>query len=128
MKKRLALTAAFVVVLLSLWFAISRNRSRQAQAQRDAAYQVQLDRFQHDVRPGMHRAEVESYLDSKKVSYSQFNSGLGVKIGEEPADEWYCNHWYVYVEFRFSHLRGQAEPLPRDNLDNISIQKIGSCL
>jgi len=76
----------------------------------------------------VHRAEVQSYLDAKKVSYNQINSNLDIKIGEDPADEWYCDRWYVYVEFRFSHLKGQTEPLPFDNLDNISIQKIGRCL
>jgi hypothetical protein len=76
----------------------------------------------------MHRAEVESYLDSKKASYIQINTNLAVKIGQDSADEWYCDHWDVYVEFWFGRLRGQTEPLPLDNLDSISIQKIGSCL
>jgi hypothetical protein len=132
------MTKAIVIVvvaglLLSGWLVYARYEARlaeyrAAQAKHDAAYQEQLDRFQHDVRLGMHRAEVKSYLDSKKVSYIQMNSRLAVKIGEDPADVWYCDRWYVYVEFRFSHLKGQTEPLPLDNLDSISIQRIGSCL
>lgn len=128
MKKRLALVAAVMVVLLSLWLLRSRNQSRRTQAVRDAVYQEQLDRFQHDLRLGMHRAEVKSYLDSKEISYSRINSNLDVRIGQDPADQWYCDRWYVYVEFRFSHLSGQTKPLPLDNLDGISIRKIGSCL
>jgi hypothetical protein len=120
-------------LLLSGWLVYARYEARvaqfrAAQAKRDAAYQGQLDRFQHDVRLGMHRAEVKSYLDSKKVSYVQMNSNLAVNIGEDPANEWFCDRWDVYVEFRFSHLPGQTEPLPLDNLDGISIQRIGHCL
>jgi len=132
MRKAIAIVVA-AGLLLSGWLVYATYEGRlaehrAAQAKRDAAYQEQLDRFRHEAPLGMHRAEVRSYLDSKKVSYIQMNSSLAVKIGEDPADEWFCDRWYVYVEFRFSHLNGQTEPLPLDNLDGISIQRIGSCL
>jgi hypothetical protein len=128
MKKGLAFVAAVMIVLSSLWLVRSRHQSRRAQEVRDALYQEQLSRFQRNVQLGMHRVDVKSYLDSAKVSYLQMNSNLDVKIGEDPAAEWYCDRWYVYIEFRFSHVGGQVEPVPLDNLDSISIQKIGSCL
>jgi hypothetical protein len=128
MKKRMALAAAVMIVLLPFWLVHLRNQSRRARAQRDAAYEERLDRFQHDLGLRMHRAEVKSYLDSNKISFSQINSNFDVKIGQDPAGEWYCDHWYVYVEFRFSYLAGQTQPSPFDNLDGISIRKIGSCL
>jgi hypothetical protein len=132
MKRALAAVAiAGVLVLVwQVWakYEAMREEADAAQAERDVAYQEALARFQHDVRLGMHRVEVRSYLDSEKVSYSQINFNLDIKIGEDPAGEWYCDRWYIYVEFRFNRPKGQTEPSPLDNLDSISIQKIGRCL
>jgi hypothetical protein len=127
MKRGLAL-AAVIGVLFSFWLLRTHNRSRRAQHERDAVYEEQLNRFQRNVRLGMHRTEVKSYLESAKVPYVQMNSDLAVKIGEYAADEWYCDSWYVYIEFRFSHLGGQTQPQLLDSLDSVSIEKIGHCL
>jgi len=117
-----------MMLTFCFWLARSRNQSHQAQNVRDTAYREQLNQFQRNVQLGTHRKEVEAYLSTAKVSYMQMKSNLAVKIGEEPASEWYCDRWYVYIEFRFNHLSGQKEPLPLDNLDSIAIQKIGHCL
>src|SRR5271170_2358198 len=112
--RKAIIIVAVACLLLSGWLFYARHEARlaeyrAAQVRRDAAYQEQMNRFQHDARLGMHRAEVKSYLDSKKVSYVRMNSNLDVKIGEDPANEWYCDRWYVYIELRFSHLPGQTE-------------------
>ena len=127
-RKRVVIGIAVVTALLSSWFVHSKIEAHRAQAQREAVYQQQLDHFQRDMRLGTSRAEVKRYLDSKKISYSRINSNLDVRIGEDPSEQWYCDRFYVYVEFRFSHLKGQTEPLPLDNLSGISIQRIGTCL
>ncbi len=127
MKKVIAIVFA-VAILSSFWYLHSRIAARKAQAQRDQLYQAKLHFFQRSVRLGMHRSEAQAYLDSEKVSYGQMNSDLAVKIGEDPSSVWYCDRWFVYIKFRFNQLRGQTNPSPLDNLESISIQRIGHCL
>ena len=127
MKKALVLVLALAIPSL-LWFLHSRREARRAEEQRDAVYRTKLQSFEHDLRLGMSRSDVKGYLDAKRIPYIQMNSDLAVKIGEDTSRQWYCNRWYVYVDFRFNLLKGQTEPSSLDNLDHISIQKIGSCL
>ena len=127
MKKVIAVVFA-VAILSSFWYLRSRTEAHNAQAQRDEAYQSRLQFFQRDLRLGTHRSEVQAYLEGKKVPYISMNSNFAVKIGEDPSREWYCDRWIVYIEFRFSRLSGQMDPSPFDNLDSISMLRIGQCL
>lgn len=124
MKKYLAIAAA-VATLSCLWLVRSRHA---AQARRDAAYQIQLKRFQHDLRLGMPRSAVEQYLYKGKISYSNISGSLGVMVGQDPGDGIVCGKYYVYIEMDFVYLKGQTEPSPFDNLDSISVKKYGGCL
>jgi hypothetical protein len=116
---------AFVVVLLWL---VHSNRVRRLQRQREAVYRGDLQQFQRGLRLGMPRSEVVSYLDSRLVDYSTINQSLDVKIGEDPGDGIVCRNWTVYVEMSFARLKGQVDASPLDNLDGISIRRIGTCL
>ncbi|MGA8619568.1 MAG: hypothetical protein WB660_13760 [Candidatus Sulfotelmatobacter sp.] len=75
MKKAIAVVAIAGALFLvwQVWakYGARREEARDAQAKREVGYEEQLDRFQDDVPLGMHRADLKSYLDSKKVSYSQ---------------------------------------------------------
>jgi hypothetical protein len=128
MKRAIAGVVAIAIVLLSLWFFRSKSQDHRAQAQREAAYQAELDRFQHDLRLGMPRSEVTTYLVARKVAYNENSWDLDVRIGREPSNTIFCDHFDVYVELGFTHLKAQAGPSPFDNLDSVSVRKFGTCL
>jgi hypothetical protein len=128
MKRRFALAVGILIVVLSLWFIHSRIEGHRVQVQREAAYQNQLEHFQHDLRLGMPRSEVADYLHAHRIAYSQINQNFGVKISEEPSDSIFCEKWDVFIEMGFSHLNGQNDSSPFDNLNSISVLKIGTCL
>jgi hypothetical protein len=127
---------AVVVVagaLLSGWLVYARHEARLAeyriaQAKRDAAYQVVLARFQRDLQLWMPRSGVKRYLDLKHVPYSEWESTIRTKIGDEPGDGFTCDRWGVYVDFHFHRTQDQLQPSEFDNLDSIAITRIGHCL
>ena len=133
MKKAIAV-AIFAGLLFSGWLGYARYEARQAehravQAERDAAYQVELAQFQRDLQLGLPRSGVKKYLDSRKVSYATYGNGdLTHLIGQEPGDGFVCDRWNVYVNFHFSRAQGELEPSEFDNLSSIAITKIGHCL
>ncbi len=128
MKKRFAIATGILVVLLSVWFTHSRIEADRAKARREVTYQRQLQHFQQGLRLGMPRSEVASYLHAQKIPYSEISQNFDVKIGEEPSDSIFCEKWYVYIEMEFISLKGQIDSSPFDNLDSISVRKIGTCL
>ena len=128
MKKPLVLVVSIVVVFLVIAFVRSEVEARRARALREAAYQTELGHFRHDLRLGVHRSEVKSYLDARRVAYSEINWDFDVEIGQEPSRSIFCERWDVYVEMAFTRLTGQTGASPFDNLDSISIRKIGTCL
>jgi hypothetical protein len=98
------------------------------QAHRNAAYQVELRKFQQELRLGMPRSEVATYLRSHQIAYSDTNQDFDLWVGEDPGDGIVCRKWNVYVEMSFIRLEGQIGTSPFDNLDDISIRRIGTCL
>src|SRR5437879_2309020 len=103
MKKIVVLTVGALMVFLG-WHV----HSRAIQKRRYAAYQDALAVYQRDLRAGMTRADVETYLDSKKVRYSAVFVGRDnawsyeTNIAQEPSDSLFCESWMVYVAFDFS--------------------------
>jgi hypothetical protein len=85
---------------------------------------------------GMTRWEVADYLQSRGVGYSSIYWGgdawaYSIKIGDEPAREWYCDHWAVYVGLEFDSTSAEKlemAPSKTDKLREIRINKLGSCL
>lgn len=71
----------------------------------------------------MSRADVQKYLDSRKVAYNTVRTGreadtLEIEIGEEPGSI-VCERWKVYVALEFSSV---------DRLREVHITKFGTCL
>jgi hypothetical protein len=131
MKKAVALVVVAGVLFWG-WRVYARHEARVAehrvaQAKRDAAYQIVLAQFQRDLQLGMPRSEVKKYLDSKQVSYFEWDWNIQSKIGEDPdPDSFACDRWSVYIDFHFEH--GQARPSEFDRLSGIGITRIGHCL
>jgi|ERR1700722_1398629 hypothetical protein len=128
MKTRFALAIGILTIALALWFVHRGIAAHRAEMQREVAYQDQLQHFQHEVRLGTSRTGVASYLRSQKILYNEISRNFDVKIGEEPSDSIFCEKWDVYIEMRFSHLPGQIDSSPLDNLNSISVRKYGTCL
>jgi hypothetical protein len=116
---------ALIAVLLRL---IRSNQVRRIQARRDPVYQPELQRFQPQLRWATPRSGVTTYLHSHPIAYRGINQNLDVKIGEDPGDSIFRQRWNVYVEMSFAPLQGQIDPSPLDNLDGISIGRIGTCV
>jgi hypothetical protein len=127
-KRRFVLAVSILFVALALWLIRRGIVAHRSEVQREAAYQSQLHRFQHDLRLGAPRYEVASYLHAHRIAYNGVSKSFDVEIGEEPSDSIFCEKWDVYIELGFSHLKGQFESSPSDNLDSVSIRKIGTCL
>jgi hypothetical protein len=132
MKKLWIVLSVLLAVFIS-WYV----RSGIVQSRRDATYRQALTRFQRDLRLGMTRADVETYLKSRQVVYSRsYEGGSGAwsfikKIGEEPSASIVCASWSVFITFDFlssENKRLGADPLPTDTLKRIRIEKVGDCL
>ena len=118
--KRIIAVALFVIALVSTWLVYSKV----TQARQEAGYRAAMVPFQHDLRLGMDRPDVQKYLDLQNVEYHSVRyAGNGaptyqIKIGEEPGSL-VCESWNVYVALEFS---------ASDKLTDIHIKKVGTCL
>lgn len=65
MRKGIAFVLLAVGLLGLAWFA----HSKVAEARREAAYRAAIAPFERDLRLGLDRAEVQTYLASRKVDY-----------------------------------------------------------
>src|SRR5260370_19472551 len=117
-----------VVLIVIALFAAWRVHSKFVQARRERAYRETLAPFQRDLGTGMTRADVQSYPDSRRVSYSAVlfrgeNAwSYETKIGEEPGDGLFCESWIVYAAFEFNSSGNEIpepKPLSADTLKNI---------
>ncbi len=127
-----------VLTFLGICFAVVGVRhvlGKRAQEKRDQAYQRTLHAYSDTLRPGLSRAEVEDYLQSKKIQFRQMccadrkTSSKNVyddlvKIGQEDAP-WFCNENNVYVAFQFSGQRANVNWPPsamaNDRLTEVTI-------
>ncbi|HEX7288154.1 MAG TPA: hypothetical protein VF532_18350 [Candidatus Angelobacter sp.] len=134
MRRRVIALAVGAVVLFSAWLAYSKV----AQARRETAYRAAIAPFQRDLSPGMARADVEKYLDSRGVEYHWVYVGGSadsyfVQIGEEPGSL-VCKPWKVYLALNFdaSDPRAGGGPDskldPADKLRDVQVKKMGTCL
>ena len=71
MRKGIAFVLLAVGLLVLAWVA----HSKVAEARREAAYRAAVARFERDLRLGMDRAEVQTYLASRKVDYHPVRYG-----------------------------------------------------
>ena len=132
----------FLAVGLSLvcgafvWFAIVQIRNKRIQREHEAFYQTRLREYGASLTPGMNRAQVDGYLQTRGVPFfafcckdQEYTDTDAVKIGEESAP-WYCSSTYVYIEFQFSTGTNHSVPRdPSDQLKKIEIdRKLANCL
>jgi hypothetical protein len=120
MRKGIAFVLLAVGLLGLAWIA----HSKVAEARREAAYRAAIAPFERDLRLGVDRAEVQTYLASRKVDYHPVRYGgsdadtYEIKIGEEPGSL-VCEHWTVYIALEFSAA---------DKLREVHVRKVGTCL
>jgi len=120
MKKKFAFLLVVIGLLVVTWTVYSKI----AQGRREASYHTAMAPFENDLRVGMDRADVQTYLDSHRVQYHRVRYGgndadtYEIKIAEEP-DSIVCEHWTVYVSLEFSTA---------DTLREIHLRKVGTCL
>jgi hypothetical protein len=96
--------------VLALFLAVAvvpSAQPRESKKKRDAVYEATVQAYSQKLKPGMTRAEVETYLRKQGTKFGQMccvekNSYWDdlVKIGEE-GHPWYCSEHYVYVAFLF---------------------------
>jgi hypothetical protein len=121
MRKIVALAILGAAVLASVFLI----RSKITQNSREASYRVAIAPFQRDLHMGMPRAEVQKYLDSRKVNYHAARYGgneaetYEIKIGEEPSHSLVCEDWDVYIAFEFTAA---------DKLKYIHVIKLDTCM
>jgi hypothetical protein len=134
MRRRVIALAVGAVVVFSAWLAYSKV----AQVRRETAYRAAIAQFRRDLSRGMARANVEKYLDSRRVEYHWVYDGGSaesyfVKIGEDPGSL-VCNPWKVYIALNFDasdRLSGGGADFkldPSDKLRDVQIKKMGTCL
>jgi|ERR1022692_741351 hypothetical protein len=135
--KRVFLLIAVVIVSLGLAAAIWAYRSASAKAKREAGYQAALQEYSNDLKPGLARQEVESYLRSRGVRFTQMCC-VGqprdawadlVKVGEESVS-WPCSECYVNIafEFRATEPHRLRESRNSDVLESVRIFRQFRCL
>lgn len=136
--KRVLLWLGAVVVLLGVAVAIWSYRLVIAREDREVGYLAALERYSTDLKPGVTRREVESYLRAKGVAFGQRccwgadRNALDdfVKIGEE-FPPWYCSRREVLIVFDFDGAERRAlfAALDGDVLKAVRIQQfLATCL
>jgi len=86
-----------------------RVRAARLAREREASYQLALEKYSRVLSPGMPRAQVETYLRQSGVSFRQmccmYSPGSTsyddlVPIGRDDPP-WYCSYKNVYIGFAF---------------------------
>jgi hypothetical protein len=134
MVKKIVVVLCVLLVAPFLYFAhaywhlkLQSEAAARTSAELEVGYQAQLEQYQRALRLGTPRSEVREYLDTRKVTYDDWQGEMVVKLGREP-DVFPCDSWNVYVSFEFGRARPQDEPSPSDPLHAISLKRIGHCL
>src|SRR5262249_17173388 len=92
--RKIAITWLAIVILGAGVVLVKDLRWKAEQRRRDAEYAKVLSTYQQNLRLGTTRAGVAHYLHSGNVSYALINaSTFAIKIGEDPSNVWYCDHW-----------------------------------
>jgi len=116
--RRWRLPIAFGLFVIMGAFIVRHIWARQARQKREAGYYSVLRSYSADLKPGLRRSEVESYLHARNLTIRQmccvdskeFRAGVWddlVKIGSENAP-WFCSENNVYIAFHFAGQRSQG--------------------
>ncbi len=120
MRKPLVILLVAAALLALAWNAYSNIK----QARREASYRSAMAPFVDDLRLGMARADVETYLDSRRIPYHRVLDGVAavhtdeIEIAEEP-DTLVCSKWIIYLALEFDVA---------NRLRDIHLRKDGRCL
>lgn len=135
--KRWMLLIMVVVAISSAAMVLSSHVRSEARTKREAEYQMALQSYSHDLKPGLTRKEVENYLHAKGAVFTQMccieertTYADLVKVGEESAP-WYCSESYVHVAFEFAATEPHElwKAYETDKLRRILIfRQLGGCL
>jgi hypothetical protein len=109
-----------------IYYGVTKYQERK----REAAYQRALLLYSNDIKPGLSRKQVESYLHGKNAAYRHMCC-VGkhqaawadlVRIGQEGAP-WFCEENNVYVAFEFAAVEQHDfwEARDSDRLEQVSI-------
>ena len=120
--------AILSVVLLAV--GVRHVVKKHLQKGREIRYQETLTAYQHSLKPGMTRKDIEGYLKANGKRFSQsccvdikeFRKRSWddlVKIGSEDAP-WFCSEGAVYVGFQFADSPLHHDEMWRaDDLDTL---------
>lgn len=141
--KRTILPLLIFVVIGLVAFGVHRRSAINAKQIREATYEAKLRSFTQVLEPGMTRKQVQDYLHTNNVTYSEgccvvFDKSVHrqsfddwVKVGKE--HHWYCHENWVYIAFQFNDYGTRSpEWLIKDNdldtLKSITIyEEVGGC-
>jgi len=124
MERKLRIISILALVAL-LGLGIRHEFKRYAQSKRETAYRSTLQTYSYNLKPGMTRKVVESFLQAKNVDVLHmccivFSRTVRhswddiIKIGEEDTP-WYCGRHSVYLAFQFN---GFAKLPGYETIDN----------
>jgi hypothetical protein len=127
MKRWLLATSAMIIVVflvISLRFAIKEEGEKK----REVAYQTALQVYSENLKPGLTRKDIESYLQAGNVTFDRMccveeRSTFAdlIKVGQEDAP-WYCIDEYVYIAFEFTATEAHSLRSPIYDSDVLRIQ------
>jgi len=109
-----------------------------ARKRRESAYQAALQTYSQNLKPGLNRKDVESYLRARNIGFTQMCCVLErsafadlVKVGQEDAP-WYCSEQYIYIAFEFRAAEAHSLQSPiydSDRLKTVEIfPQLSGCL
>jgi hypothetical protein len=128
--RRWLLPIAIVVVVALSAFVVRHFLRERVQQKSEVGYQSALRSYSQVLTPGMTRKEVEDYLRSRNVKFSQmccvessqrFSTNVYddlTKIGQEDAP-WFCSEKNVYVAFQFIGPQRNASGPTADASDRL---------
>jgi hypothetical protein len=144
MMRRWIVIAATLLCAGILYLVVSIVLDMREEKRRESIFQKTLSSYQEALKPGMTRAQVEAYLQSKGVQFLKSCCINGenraadlTKIGEGNK-LWYCNENTVYIAFQFTTPAFSTAPPPESSftsadpkevLDKVTrYQWLGGCL
>src|ERR1700744_714374 len=134
MRRWISITGILICAGILYW-AVSSILTRREERRRESMFQETLRAYQEALKPGMTRAQVEAYLQSKGIRFQKSccinheNRAADLtKIGEGN-ELWYCSENTMYVAFQFTTPAystasppefSLASPDPKDVLDKVT--------
>jgi hypothetical protein len=136
MKRSHVLIMVLIIGVL-LAIAIRYSVKTEGRRKREAFYSRSLQEYSRDLKPGMSRKDVESYIRARKIQFTQM---CCIPEGSTPADlveigredpPWFCAENFVSITFDFGATKKHESwnALESDVLKNVTIYRgLAACL